>query len=70
LSYNSIVAQINCEHKKLNVTAWTIYDNKKNNVFTAPKSVNQWKDIDPKSATEKLRKMICDNVKTTNVKKK
>jgi hypothetical protein len=70
LSCNSIIAEIDCANKKIKPISWTIYDNKKNVVYTSPKSIAKWNNIDAKLSTEKLRKMVCDSSKNSKTKKK
>ncbi len=70
LSWNSIIAEIDCANKKIKAVSWTIYDSKKNVVYNAPKSIEKWAKIDAKLSTEKLRKMVCNSSKSSGTKKK
>lgn len=70
LSYNSVIAEIDCAKKKIRAKSWSIYDNKKNVIYTAPKISDTWKNIDPKKTSEKLMKMVCESSKTSHTKKK
>lgn len=70
LSYNSVIAEIDCANKKIRAKSWSVYDNKKNVIYTAPKTSDKWNKIDPNISSEKLRKMVCDGSKTSETKKK
>jgi len=70
LSWNSVIAEIDCANKKIKPISWTIYDNKKNVVYNAPKSIEKWVKIEAKLSTEKLRKMVCNSSKNIKTKKK
>lgn len=70
LSYHSFIAELDCANKKTRVKSWTIYDNKKNALYSVAKPSDEWKTIDPKRTSEKLRKMVCESSKTSETKKK
>jgi hypothetical protein len=70
LIWNSVIAEIDCANKKIKPVSWTIYDNKKNVVYNAPKSIGKWTKIGAKLSTEKLRKMVCSSSKSSGTKKK
>ena len=70
LKCTSMLVEFNCEHKKFRVTAWTIYDKENHILFSAPKSNENWDSIVAKSASEKLKNIVCKSDKTSRTKKK
>lgn len=70
LNFTSILAEFDCVNKKFRVTAWTIYDKEKHVIYSAPKSIDKWKDIVANTASEKLKNIVCKSDKTSPTKKK
>jgi hypothetical protein len=66
----SMLVEFDCVDHKFRVPAWTIYDKENHILFSAPKSNENWDRIVAKSASEKLKNMVCNNVKTSRKKKK
>ena len=70
LNCTSMLVDFDCVNKKFRVTAWTIYDKEKHILFSAPKSNENWDIMVAKSASEKLKNIVCKSVKTSKTKKK
>ena len=70
LNCTSMLVEFNCENKKFRVTTWTIYDKEKHNLFSAPKSNENWDGIVAKSASEKLKNIVCSSDKISRTKNK
>jgi hypothetical protein len=70
LNCASILIEFDCLNKKFRVTAWTIYDKEKHVVYSAPRSINEWKNIVANTASEKLNNIACKSDKTSKAKKK
>jgi hypothetical protein len=70
LNCTSMLVEVDCLNKKFRVNAWTIYDKEKHVVYSAPKSIEKWKNIVANTASEQLKNIVCKSVKTSQKKKK
>jgi hypothetical protein len=70
LNCASVLVEFDCLNKKFRVTAWTIYDKEKHVIYSAPKSVEKWQNIVARTASEKLKNIVCKSDNTSQTKKK
>lgn len=66
----SMLVEFDCVNKKFRVAAWTIYDKEKHVIYSAPKSIDKWQKIVARTASEKLKNIVCKSDKTFGTKKK
>jgi hypothetical protein len=70
LNCTSMLVEFDCLNKKFRVVAWTVYDKEKHVLLSAPKSNENWDIMVAKSASEKLKNIVCKSDKTSKAKKK
>ena len=70
LHSTSMLVEFDCANKKFRVTAWTIYDKEKHVIYSAPATINKWQKIVPKTATVKLKNVVCKSDNISKAKKK
>jgi hypothetical protein len=70
LSCTSMLVELDCVNKKFRVTAWTIYDKEKHALYSAPATINKWQAIVPKTASAKLKNVVCKSDNIPQTKKK
>jgi len=70
MNCTSMLVEFDCVNQKFRVAAWTIYDTEKHILFSAPKSNNKWEKIVARSASEKLKNIVCKSDNVARAKKK
>jgi hypothetical protein len=70
LSHEILFLKIDCVNQKIKGFSRSLYDKRGNVIVKVPDSYGKWNKIVPKSSDEKLKNIICNSGKISQVKKK